>query len=229
MSEQPITWAMVDLDALVNLDGAVASFLYSIALRSGDDSPAPGGALHAEFVAIREHQALLPFRPWKKVMWESLNVWCEQLGYTWHDAYADALAMTMRSALPFADAAIALRQAQEAGVILALVAESDHDVVCHSLNHLQVGFEEVVISEDAGAYRPRPDIYRRALEQIDVGGETIVHVSPNLARDLAPAREVGLRTALIDRTHPPEENDDRAEWVWSDLRGVREISPDSSA
>ncbi|MEZ4499879.1 MAG: hypothetical protein R2839_07320 [Thermomicrobiales bacterium] len=147
-----------DLDALIDLDGSLTAFLYAIALRGGHEAPPAGGVLFGEFAAIRDHQLLLPYRSFKRVMSDSLRVWCEQLGYAWIDAYADAMAMTLRSAPPFPDATRALQQAAAAGLTLVLVANTDHDVVCHSLNHLQTGFEAVLVSEDSLAYKPAPDL-----------------------------------------------------------------------
>ena len=165
MTDSTVEVVSFDLDALVNAEGAVTSFLYSIALRSGDDAPPPGEAFFAEFVAIRDHQMLLPFRPYKQVMWESLHVWCEQLGYEWIDGYAEAMAMTLRAAQPYPDAARALRRAEESGLVLVLIADTDHDVVCHSLNHLGIGFEEVVISEDVvEKHEPPIVVYTKAAE-----------------------------------------------------------------
>lgn len=218
-----------DLDALIDLDGSLTAFLYAIALRGGHEAPPAGGVLFGEFAAIRDHQLLLPYRSFKRVMSDSLRVWCEQLGYAWIDAYADAMAMTLRSAPPFPDATRALQQAAAAGLTLVLVANTDHDVVCHSLNHLQTGFEAVLVSEDSRTYKPAPDLFRLTLDHLEPPAERVVHVSPHRDRDLAPARSVGMRTAWLDRAaafagdDPPP-----ADYVWPTLGSIATLTAAAS-
>lgn len=224
MDPSAITWVSLECDTLVNLDGAIASFLYAIALQSGDDAPPAGGLLYEEFAGIRDHQLLLPFRPYKRILSETLRVWCEQCGYPWSDRFSEAIALTARSAQPYPDAAPALRKARAGGLSLVLLADSDHDLICHSLNHLRIEFEEVIVSEDIEIYKPAAQRLAHVAERTGAQAGEMLYVCANEHVDLPPARQRGWTTACINRlVVAPAPGSARPEHTWSDLRGIEAL------
>ena len=69
----------------------------------------------------------------------------------------------MRSWQPFPDTRPALEQARAAGLRLAILSNTDNDMISHSLRHIDVPFDEVVTAEDCGSYKPSPANFRRML------------------------------------------------------------------
>ena len=69
----------------------------------------------------------------------------------------------MRSWQPFPDTRPALLQAREAGLKLAILSNTDRDIIAHSLKHLEVPFDFVVTAEDCGSYKPSPANFQRLL------------------------------------------------------------------
>jgi putative hydrolase of the HAD superfamily len=61
----------------------------------------------------------------------------------------------------------------------------------------------VVTSADAGAAKPDPAVFRRALELAGVDGAAAVHVGDSLDNDVAGARAVGIRAILVQRDGDP--------------------------
>jgi putative hydrolase of the HAD superfamily len=61
----------------------------------------------------------------------------------------------------------------------------------------------VVTSADAGAAKPDPAVFRRALELAGVDGAAAVHVGDSLDNDVAGARAVGIRAILVQREGDP--------------------------
>lgn len=230
MVTSAITWVSFESDALVNMDGAIASFLYSIALRSGDDAPSSGGLLFKEFAGIRDHQLLLPFRSYKQVLAETLRVWCEQFGHPWHDSYAEAIVLTARSAQPYPDVTPALRQARAVGLSLVLLADSDHDLICHSLNHLRIDFEEVIVSEDIELYKPSAPRLAHVTDRTGARPDDLLYVAANEHAEIPAARLLGWTTAWINRNaDAPTLGSSRPDHIWRDLRDLAALvgDPDS--
>jgi putative hydrolase of the HAD superfamily len=61
----------------------------------------------------------------------------------------------------------------------------------------------VVTSADAGAAKPDPAVFRKALELAGVDGAGAVHVGDSLDNDVAGARALGIRAILVQREGEP--------------------------
>ena len=61
----------------------------------------------------------------------------------------------------------------------------------------------VVTSADAGAAKPDPAVFRKALELAGVEGAGAVHVGDSLDNDVAGARALGIRAILVQREGEP--------------------------
>jgi putative hydrolase of the HAD superfamily len=61
----------------------------------------------------------------------------------------------------------------------------------------------VVTSADAGAAKPDPAVFRKALELARVDGAGAVHVGDSLDNDVAGARALGIRAILVQREGEP--------------------------
>ena len=49
-----------------------------------------------------------------------------------------------------------MQQAHDRGLKLVIVSNSDHSIMDHTLRQLDLPFHDVVLAEDAGAYKPDP-------------------------------------------------------------------------
>jgi putative hydrolase of the HAD superfamily len=71
-------------------------------------------------------------------------------------------------------------------------------------------FQPVVISADVGHIKPHPAMFRAALDGLGIAPDEAVFVGDNLVRDVAGARQAGIRPILIDVTGQyPEHPGDR--------------------
>jgi putative hydrolase of the HAD superfamily len=57
----------------------------------------------------------------------------------------------------------------------------------------------VVISEEVGIRKPRPEIFRETLARLDVAAHETLHIGDNLDADIAGAAAVGAATGWITR------------------------------
>jgi 2-haloalkanoic acid dehalogenase type II len=105
---------------------------------------------------------------------------------------------------PYPDALEALRELRERGHATIVVSNWDCSLPdwlgSTGLLDLVAG---VVTSADAGAAKPDPRVFRRALELAGVDGPEAVHVGDSLDNDVAGARAVGIRSILIQRNGEP--------------------------
>jgi len=57
----------------------------------------------------------------------------------------------------------------------------------------------IVTSEDVRSYKPRPEIFLRALELINVRPGEVLHIGDSLSSDIAGAKGLGISTCWLNR------------------------------
>src|SRR3954464_10061378 len=139
---------------LVDWEGGAAAFLYDLALRNGDAEPPPGRELRDRWEELQFGLLRGEYRPYREVLAESLRAWMEERGYPWRAEEGEALLRSMRSWQPFPDTRPALLKAREAGMRLAIVSNTDRDIIAHTVRHIGIEFDAVITAEDARAYKP---------------------------------------------------------------------------
>jgi 2-haloacid dehalogenase len=122
----------------------------------------------------------------------------------------DALAKALPDWPPFPDAPPALAELRDRGWMLALLSNTDRDLIEASQRQLGVPVDLAIVAEDVGSYKPAPGHWERFFEATTADRETHVHIAASLFHDIAPARELGLRTVWINRLEEqPEPEPDR--------------------
>ncbi|MBA7707272.1 Phosphoglycolate phosphatase [subsurface metagenome] len=100
----------------------------------------------------------------------------------------------------FDDVLSALKTLKERKLILGLLTNATKDLVAvHHKLGLESYLDFVVTSEEAGADKPNPPIFRLALERAGVDASEAVHVGDQYSIDVVGARGVGINPILIDR------------------------------
>ncbi|GAA3345148.1 hypothetical protein GCM10020358_51130 [Amorphoplanes nipponensis] len=84
-------------------------------------------------------------------------------------------------------------------VPVCLVSDADRDSLHALLDHHGITVEAVVTSEDARAYKPRPEPFRMALRRLGVTAAEVLHVGDSPAADIAGAAALGIATAFVRR------------------------------
>jgi putative hydrolase of the HAD superfamily len=106
---------------------------------------------------------------------------------------------------------------------LALVTNGAPDVQGEKIVRADLGryFSPIIISAEVGVGKPDPRIFRIALDAIDATADGAVMIGDSVPRDIAGARNAGVRSIWIDRGHAWS----RAEEPVPDarIRALREI------
>jgi 2-haloalkanoic acid dehalogenase type II len=86
------------------------------------------------------------------------------------------------------------------GVPVCLVSDADRDQLRGVLEQHGIAVDHVVTSEDARAYKPRPEPFEMALRKLGVTADDVLHVGDSPAADIAGAAALGIDTAFLSRT-----------------------------
>ena len=130
----------------------------------------------------------------------------------------------MESWQPFPDTVPALRRAKQAGLRLAIISNTDRSIMEHTLRQLEVEFDEVVVAEDARAYKPALRPFELAHERLGGDAERILHVAFGFKYDIGPAKRVGFRTAWVNRKREEAPGPDQPDFEWDSLWSLGEVS-----
>jgi len=99
----------------------------------------------------------------------------------------------------FADVAPALRELRKRGWRLAILSNTDPDLLEASLGQIGVPVDERITAAEAGSYKPAPGHWQRFFERTGAERARHVHVAASPFHDLAAAQRLGLRAVWINR------------------------------
>jgi 2-haloacid dehalogenase len=105
----------------------------------------------------------------------------------------------------FEDAPAALAEARSRGWRLAILSNTDRDLIDVSMETIGVPFDASVVAGEIGSYKPARkhwDVFR---EQAGADSVGYVHVAQSLYHDIQPAFELGIKSIWINRLGEPDD------------------------
>jgi 2-haloacid dehalogenase len=117
------------------------------------------------------------------------------LGVT--DAYA--LADSLPDWPAFPEVPAALRELRARGWRLAILSNTDPDLLAASLQQIGVPVDVTITATEAGSYKPAHAHWQRFFERTSADRRRHVHVAASLFHDIAPAQDLGLLAVWINR------------------------------
>jgi 2-haloacid dehalogenase len=164
---------------------------------------------------IQEDDPTLPYR---EVMAGVLAELAGDEGIELPAAEADALGRSLPSWPAFAEVPDELRAAQKRGWRLAILSNTDRDLIEASMERIGVPFELAIVASEIGSYKPARGHWDAFAEHTASDPGAHVHVAASLYHDIAPAAELGIPAIWINRLG--EESDLPRAAEMPDLRGL---------
>ena len=137
--------------------------------------------------------------PYRDVLAETLERIAHREGLDLGAHDRDALAQSLPSWPPFAEVAGSLRRLRDRGWRLAVLSNTDPDLLDASIDAIGVPVDMRVTAAEAGSYKPAHGHWERFFEQTMADRAWYVHVAASLFHDVAPCAELGLRAVWINR------------------------------
>ncbi len=207
-------WATFDCyGTLVDWNGGIRAALESLF-----------GVEHAERLLARYHelepevQAASPGATYREVLTVALERLAEESGLTLPEGEASALARSLPSWPVFPDVEPALMETRSRGWRLAILSNTDRDLIDASMDAIGVPFDLAIVAGEIGSYKPSTRHWEVFREQTGAGPPRHVHVAQSLFHDVAPATELGISCIWINRLGEPA--DPRPAKTLPDLTGL---------
>jgi 2-haloacid dehalogenase len=111
----------------------------------------------------------------------------------------DALGRSLPDWEPFPEVPAALEKARHRGWRLAVLSNTDRDLLDASLARIGVDFDSTIVASEIGSYKPTSAHWDEFSARSGADRARQVHVGASLFHDIAPASGLGLRTIWINR------------------------------
>ncbi len=122
----------------------------------------------------------------------------------------------------FPDARPALDEARARGWRLAILSNTDDDFIAASQVQIGAHFDEVVVAQEIGSYKPAHRHWEEFFQRTRAPREGHVHVGASLFHDVEPCNELGLRSVWINRLGETASAGARPDRELADLFGLPE-------
>lgn len=187
---------LIDFD----LDGAAASIV--------QDRLDMVGVPVSEFIndlRVMQFQATSqqPFTKYRQIIHDTLEIAMLRHGLPFAAEDSVALMEAIEKFRPFPEVPNALKELKSNGYDLAIITNSDNDLIPFHLERLGVEFDYVVTAEQAGAYKPREQAFEKLFDTLPQPLELVTHVAQGWEYDIIPAKRYGVRRVWINRHNRP--------------------------
>ncbi|MQA11600.1 MAG: HAD-IA family hydrolase [Pseudonocardiaceae bacterium] len=140
------------------------------------------------------------YRPYREVLRRALRSVMLLHGLEYRDEDGAALIAAIADFQPFPEVPDALRKLRDGGYQLAIISNSEDDLIQYSVDNIGVEFDYVVTAEQAGAYKPLPQAFEHLMSVIGRGPDRIVHAAQGWDYDIIPTKRYpGMHRVWVNR------------------------------
>jgi len=162
-----------------------------------------------------------PFRTYREVLSLALERLAQDEQIQLPEGESGALAHSLPDWPPFPEVPAVLAELRERGWLLAILSNTDRDLIEASQRQLGVPIDLAVVAEEVESYKPAHAHWEHFFEATAAERGRHVHVAASLIHDIAPAKELGLRSVWINRLG--EEADPVPDRELSDLAELPDV------
>jgi len=132
------------------------------------------------------------------------------------------LAESLPAWRPFSEVPHTLEELRRRGWKLAILSNTDDDLIAASQVQLGMVFDEVVVAQEIGSYKPAHKHWEEFFVRTRAPRDGHVHVGASMFHDIVPASELGLTSVWINRLGESTSNGPRPTRELPDLLALPE-------
>ena len=198
-------WATFDCyGTLIDWDAGIRAVL------EGLFGAARGPELLARFHELEPEVQAESYRSYAEVLTLTLERLAAENQLSIPEGESGVLARSLPDWPAFPEVPEALAELRRRGWSLAILSNSDRDLIAASQRQLGVPVDLAIVAEEIESYKPAHAHWERFFELTTADQARHVHVAASLFHDVAPARELDLKVVWINRLgEEPEPEPDR--------------------
>jgi 2-haloacid dehalogenase len=187
-------WATFDCyGTLIDWNAGIRSVLEQ--LLGVEEAP----ALLARYHELEPEVQGEAYRSYAEVMALVLERLAVETGHTLPEGEGSALARSLPDWPPFPEVPESLAELRRRSWSLAILSNSDRDLIAASQKRLGVPFDLAIVAEDVHAYKPAHRHWEHFYEVTTAARDHHAHVAQSHFHDIAPASEQGLTSVWVNR------------------------------
>jgi 2-haloacid dehalogenase len=169
------------------------------------------GVEHRDRLLARFHeiepeiQAANPGHSYREVLTVALERLASEEGLMIEEGETSALAKSLPSWPVFEDAAPALEEARSRGWRLAILSNTDRDLLDASIAAIGMPFDGSIVAGEIGSYKPATRHWEVFREQTGADAAHHVHVAQSLFHDIAAVDPLGIPSVWVNRLGEPDD------------------------
>jgi 2-haloacid dehalogenase len=145
------------------------------------------------FRVMRFQAVLGPYRSYREVLRSSMEIAMRLHGIPYSPSDGEALVAAVPSFGPFPEVPGALRALKAAGYEIAIISNTDDDLISGNVAKIGVEPDHVITAQQARAYKPSRETFDYAYRVMEIEPELVTHVAQGWEYDLIPTRDLGLK------------------------------------
>jgi 2-haloacid dehalogenase len=191
MSER---WATFDCyGTLIDWEGGIRATFAE--LWPGADVDALAGLFHDIEPQVQAGRGI----PYRQVLAETLKRVGTESGLVVPPRRTDALAVSLPTWPVFPEVPAALRELRSRRWKLAVLSNTDPDLLATSLYAIGVAFDHTITASEIGSYKPAFGHWEAFFRATGARRPDVVHVGASLYHDVEPCSRLGLNCVWINR------------------------------
>ncbi|MFD0051089.1 HAD family hydrolase [Actinomycetes bacterium NPDC127524] len=132
---------------------------------------------------------------WKDRVYQQLAGEFDITGVTWEDLLQDYICQFKNSCVPFPNLISMLEKLRRNNLVLGMITNGKGQFQIDNIRALGIKkyFETILVSEWEGIKKPDPQIFKRALEQLNVSPNESIFVGDHPKNDVNAAQNAGMK------------------------------------
>ncbi|MEA1854602.1 HAD family hydrolase [Cytobacillus sp. OWB-43] len=132
---------------------------------------------------------------WKDKVYQQLVDEFEITGFNWEGLLQDYISEFKNSCVPFPNLLSMLEDLRKSNLILGIITNGYGQFQMDNIKALGIEkyFKTILVSEWEGIKKPEPQIFKRALEQLNVSANESIFVGDHPENDVKAAQNVGMK------------------------------------
>jgi 2-haloacid dehalogenase len=189
-------------DTLVAYTAGKHAEIRALVAEKGGDAATAEAVIAAAEAAEGKLQSAPDFKVLSVVLRESLAAALTGAGLPCAPEDGERLIQAVKDARPFDDVAPALKRLRTK-YKTAILSNSERAMMEHNRARIGVPFDQVVLAEEVGAYKPDHRMFEALLERCGCARDEIVHVAQGFYHDIMPGHALGIRRVWVNREGKP--------------------------
>ncbi|ANY76567.1 haloacid dehalogenase [Paenibacillus ihbetae] len=109
------------------------------------------------------------------------------------------------------------------GTPVYILSNIDRSDIEYAVSYHGIHAQGILTSEDVRAYKPRPELFRKALMQYRLKADDVIHIGDSLTSDVQGAQSLGIAAMWLNRLGKPQAEGIEPDYICTTLDEAQQV------